>query len=61
MDILLKRIAMRAEYTIGKMYLNFQYFCDTLEDAVRDFGKNGEGKIYGKTAIPAGRYRVILS
>jgi len=32
-----------------------------LEDPVRTIGKNGEGKIYGETAIPAGRYKVILS
>lgn len=43
-----------AEYTIGKLYIDNQYFCDTLEDTVR---KDGE-KVYGKTAIPAGMYRV---
>ena len=42
------------EYTIGKLYIDNQYFCDTLEDVVR---KNGE-KVYGKTAIPSGLYRV---
>lgn len=42
------------EYTIGKLYIDNQYFCDTLEDVVR---KNGE-KVYGKTAIPSGMYRV---
>lgn len=43
-----------AEYTIGKLYIDNQYFCDTLEDTVR---KDGE-KVYGKTAIPSGMYRV---
>lgn len=43
-----------AEYTIGKLYIDNQYFCDTLEDTVR---KDGE-KVYGQTAIPAGMYRV---
>lgn len=42
------------EYTIGKLYIDGAYFCDTLEDVVR---KPGE-KIYGKTAIPSGMYRV---
>ena len=42
------------EYTIGKLYIDNQYFCDTLEDTVR---KDGE-KVYGKTAIPSGMYRV---
>lgn len=43
-----------SEYTIGKLYIDNQYFCDTLEDVVR---KDGE-KVYGKTAIPSGMYRV---
>jgi len=42
------------EYTIGKLYIDGQYFCDTLEDTVRAKGE----KVYGKTAIPAGMYRV---
>lgn len=58
------------EYTIGKLTTDGNYFCDTLEDVVRDLiDKNndgdfidpGEGKIYGETAIPAGRYKVIIS
>jgi len=42
------------EYTIGKLYIDGAYFCDTLEDAVRAKGE----KVYGKTAIPSGMYRV---
>ena len=61
MKIEVKRIFKGAYYTIGKMYLDGIYFCDTLEDTVRDFGKNGKGKVYGETAIPAGTYDVILS
>ena len=61
MKITVERIFKGASYTIGRMYLDGEYFCDTLEDAVRDFGDNGEGKIYGKTAIPTGAYDVILS
>lgn len=40
------------EYTIGKLYIDGQYFCDTLEDTIR------KEKIAGKTAIPAGKYKV---
>lgn len=65
MDILIKRIFKGSEYTIGKLYIKvngeYIYVCDTLEDAVRDLGEEGEGKIYGQTAIPAGEYRMIIS
>lgn len=63
MKLTLKRIALRKTYTIGKLYIDDDYFCDTLEDAVRDLDKdgkfdNGEKKIKGKTAIPYGTYQV---
>ena len=35
MKIEVKRIAKRDTYTIGKMYINGEYFCDTLEDKDR--------------------------
>lgn len=46
-------------YTIGSMYLNDKYFCDTLEDTVRDLHTEKD-KVYGETAIPAGTYKVTL-
>lgn len=63
MKITLKRIALKDTYTIGKLYIDGEYFCDTLEDTVRDLNKNGvfdngEKKIYGETAIPYGTYNV---
>ena len=63
MKLTLKRIALRQTYTIGKLYIDDEYFCDTLEDTVRDFNKdgkfnNGEKKIKGKTAIPYGTYEI---
>ena len=63
MKITLKRIALKDTYTIGKLYIDGEYFCDTLEDKVRDLNKNGvfdngEKKIYGQTAIPYGTYNV---
>lgn len=66
MKIKLKRIALKKDYTIGKLYIDDVYFCDTLEDAVRDLNKNGkfdngEKKIYGKTAIPYGTYEVTTN
>ena len=58
MELKLKRIALRDTYTIGKLYVNGRYFCDTCEDKVRDLTK--EPKVYGETAIPFGRYEVTL-
>lgn len=63
MKLTLKRIALRPTYTIGKLYIDDAYFCDTLEDTVRDTNKsgkfdNGEQKIKGKTAIPYGTYQI---
>ena len=31
MEILVKREYKKKDYTIGKMYINGEYFCDTLE------------------------------
>lgn len=53
MKIYVKRTFKGTEYTIGKLYIEESYYCDTLEDTVR----KGE-KIKGKTAIPAGTYKV---
>lgn len=66
MELLLKRIALKDTYTIGKLYVNGTYFCDTIEDKVRDLNKDGdlndvgEGKIPSLTAIPYGTYEIIL-
>jgi hypothetical protein len=56
MNLNLKRIAIRPEYTIGKLFVENEYFCDTLEDTDR----LNNIKIPGKTAIPAGKYKVIM-
>ncbi len=66
MKLTLKRIALKPTYTIGKLYIDDNYFCDTLEDTVRDINKdgkfdNGEKKIKGKTAIPYGTYEITTN
>lgn len=67
MNIILNRIAKKAKYTIGKLYINDQYFCDTLEDTDRGLTQYmterqiGSKKVYGETAIPTGTYRIIIS
>lgn len=57
MNIIVKRIFKGADYTIGKLYIDGKYFCDTLEDTVRPAGV----KIPGRTAIPAGKYKIKLT
>ena len=57
----LKRVAFKDNYTIGKLYLDGKFKGDTLEDKVRVLGAKGEGKIFGQTAIPAGKYKVIIT
>lgn len=67
MELKVKRLYKKSEYTIGKMYINCEYFCDTVEDTDRGLSQNMKNstiegkKMYGKTAIPTGRYRVVLS
>lgn len=65
MELLLKRIARKDSYTIGRLYVDGSLFCDTLEDKDRDLNRNGrfdngEKKVYAQTAIPNGRYRVTM-
>ena len=60
MQILLKRIAKKDTYTIGKLYIDGEYFCDTLEDPVRQLDSIKD-KIYSETAIPTGKYKVSMS
>lgn len=59
MKLNLKRIALREGYTIGRLFVDGQYWCDTLEDRVRDLGK--EQKVPGQTAIPYGTYEVVVN
>ena len=65
MKLELKRIARKETYTIGRLFVEGRYLCDTLEDKDRDQNRNGcfdgaETKIYAQTAIPNGTYRVTL-
>lgn len=62
-----KRDTYTSKSTIGKLYLNDVFFCETLEDVSRDINKDGdlddsgETKVYGQTAIPAGTYKMIIN
>ena len=72
MELLLTRIAKKKTYTIGRLCIlekvideystgtAERYFCDTLEPTWRDY-KNGAYKVKGHSAIPEGRYAVVIS
>ena len=60
MELTLTRIAKRKKYTIGRLSLEGELFCDTLEPTWRDYA-HGAYKIKGRSAIPEGRYAVVIS
>lgn len=60
LELLLQRDDFFPSRTFGKLFVGGRYFCEVLEDADRFLEVGGE-KIHGQTAIPRGRYRVILS
>lgn len=60
MQIQVIRHTLNSKYTIGRMYLDGKYFCDTLEDPVRRL-KTAKDKVAGDTAIPAGTYTVTMT
>lgn len=66
MNIQLKRIAKKETYTIGKLYLDGVYFCDTIEDKDRGLNQTmstndiKKKKVYGETAIPTGTYKLVI-
>lgn len=67
MNLKLIRKYKLSTYTIGKLYINGKYFCDTLEDKDRgltdDMTVNEISKIKIKkeTAIPTGTYKVTIT
>ncbi|WP_419510754.1 DUF5675 family protein [Alistipes sp.] len=71
MELTLKRRYLGKQYTIGSLYLDGRYFCDTLEDTVRRLPSacpdtprgrtcHCPEKVYARTAIPAGTYKITM-
>lgn len=66
MNLTLKRRFRGTEYTIGSLYIDGEYFCDTLEDVDRGLSQDMKEseiirkKIKNETAIPTGTYEVSL-
>lgn len=67
MNITIKRIFKGDKYTIGKLYVNGIYECDTLEDTDRGLTQDmplsniQSKKLYGETAIPTGTYKIDMN
>lgn len=67
MKLVLKRIAKLDKYTIGKLYIDEEYFCDVLEDPDRGLSSNmpldeiKKIKVKGETAIPIGTYKINMN
>lgn len=67
MELLLRRIARKSSYTIGRLFIDGEYFCDAIED--KDRGLNSKMspeyikklKVPGQTAIPTGRYHINMN
>lgn len=66
MKIRVDRRYKKETYTIGNLYVDGVWFCNTIED--KDRGLNQMDplstikarKVYAETAIPSGRYRITL-
>lgn len=72
MKITLKRKYHADSYTIGDLFIDGTFFCNTIEDRIRQLpqvcpntpkGMNCtcKEKIYAETAIPSGTYKVTMS
>lgn len=71
MELLLKRKFKGEKYTIGDLYIDGVFFCNTIEDKVRELPATCPNtpkwimckckeKVMHETAIPAGTYKVTL-
>lgn len=66
MKILVKRTYKKTNYTIGNLYINDQWFCNTMEDVDKGLTQSQPSSyIYnvkrcGDVAIPAGTYNIDM-
>ena len=66
LELLLDRKYKKETYTIGNLYVDGEWFCNTLEDKDRGLKSSmsleeiNKIKVYAETAIPAGRYKVTM-
>lgn len=55
MEVVLQRKDADQRRTLGELFIDGDSYCFTVEDAIRAV------KVEGQTAIPAGRYKVLLT
>ena len=66
LELLVDRKYKKETYTIGNLYVDGEWFCNTLEDKDRGLKSSmsleevERSKVYAETAIPAGRYVVKM-
>lgn len=66
LELTLERRWPKADYTVGVFYIDGKRFCESLEDTDRGLtsdmpvNKIRRIKVFGKTAIPKGRYKVDM-
>lgn len=62
MNLRLIREPSKGGATLGSLYINDVRICDTLEDQLREqfLQPVTAWKVKGETAIPAGRYRIVM-
>ena len=67
MKVKVERKWPKATYTIGRLYIDGIYYCNTLEDRDRGLKQTDpllyiqQRKIAGETAIPKGTYEVAMN
>ena len=67
MDLLVDRKWKKETYTIGRLYINNVFFCNTLEDKDRGLKQTDSlvtiqsKKVYAETAIPTGTYEIQMN
>lgn len=67
MQVLIDRKWKKDTYTIGRVYIDGTFFCNSMEDKDRGLRQDMQEstikrlKVYGETAIPTGQYIIKMT
>lgn len=67
MQVRIDRKWKKPAYTIGRVYIDGEFFCNSMEDCDRGLRQDmpvaeiQKRKVYGLTAIPSGKYKVSMT